>query len=467
MLVTVAHRYGWHRDELYLVEAGRHPALSYPDQPAPVPLLAAGWYQLVGGDLRAFRALPAAAAAAIVLLAGAVSRELGGDRADQGWTALLVASATTLFVTGHLFGTTVFDLALTTGAVWLLVRLVARDAREVARGRDWMAVGLVVGLALAVKTLPLLVLGCCVVSLLVVGPTRVFRTPWTVVAAGLAAAGLAPSLLWQSRSGWPQLTMARSIADGGSGTSTERWIFPLLLPTLTGATFIVVVVGAVVLWRRRSFRWLPVAAGLLVVVLVAAGGKPYYAFALVPVLAAAGVGALRRWHAGRLDGGKLLRRLVVLNAVGGAFVGLPVLPAAQAPVAVVYDHGEQVGWPELVDTVARAARATGADLVLTENYGQAGAVDQARRTGRPMPPVASGHNGYWWWSRPDGDPRTVVTVGWSDSQPLESWFHECHQLAVASNDDGVDNDEAGQPVRVCTDPTRPWDELWPLMRRAG
>ena len=225
------------------------------------------------------------------------------------------------------------------------------------------------------------------------------------MAAGLAAAGLAPSLPWQSRSGWPQLTMARSIADGGSGTSTERWTFPLLLPTLTGATFLVVVVGAVVLWRRQPSRWLPVAAGLLVVVLVAVGGKPYYAFAFVPVLAAAGVGTLRRWHAGRLDGGKLLRRLVVLNAVGGAFVGLPVLPAAQAPVAVVYDHGEQVGWPELADTVARAARATGADLVLTENYGQAGAVDQARRTGRPMPPVASGHNGYWWWSRPTATPH--------------------------------------------------------------
>ena len=467
LLAAVGHRYGWHRDELYLVEAGMHPDLSYPDQPAPVPLLAAWWYQVVDGHLWLFRLLPAAAAAVVVLVAGAVSRELGGDRDDQRWTALLVATATTLFVTGHLFGTTVFDLVLTTSAVLLLVRVVGRLTTGTDRLGNWLAVGATTGLALTVKTLPILVVGCCLMALLVVGPRTVWRRPAAYVAAGLAGAGLVPTLVWQSRNGWPQLTMAGSIADGGSGTSSERWLMPLMLPTLTGATFVVVVIGAVALWRSLPVRWLPMAAVMLVVVLVLAGGKPYYAFGLVPVLAAAGVRALRRWRSGRLDGRSLLCALVVVNAIGGAFVGLPLLPAAQAPVAIVYDHGEQVGWREVVDEVAEAASAADADLVLTENYGQAGALDQARREGRHLPPVISGHTGYWWWSRPDGEPQTAVAVGWTDDRLLDDWFQDCRQVSALANDEGVDNDEAGELVRVCTSPTRPWAELWPLMRRSG
>lgn len=463
VLAALGSRYGFHRDELYFVEAGRHPALAYADQPALVPLLATAWYELVQGSLWAFRLVPALVGGLVVALAALTARELGGGRRDMAWTAVAVATATTMFVVGHLFGTTVFDAALTAGTVLALVRAV-----RLGGPGPWLLVGSVAALALAVKTLPATILLCCALGLLLVGPRQVFRSPWPYLAGFVALAGLVPTMLWQQANGWPQLELAASISAGGSGTSVDRALLVPLLLTVTGPlTAAVLGVGALALWRTPGRRWLAVAAGLLVLFLLLSGGKPYYVLGLVPVLVAAGVPVCRRWAGARRGRRAALVGLVVVNAVVGAFIGLPLLPAALAPVDVVYDHGEQVGWPELAGAVSDAAVEADAELVLAGNYGQAGALDRATRNGVPLPPVASGHNGYWWWSEPTGEPQRVLTVGWWSHEQLGEWFSRCDLVGTVTNDAGVDNDEDGVPLRSCTGPLRPWQELWPDMRRLG
>ena len=57
--MAFAGRYGYHRDEMYFIVAGSHPAFGYPDQPPLVPLLAWLMHDISPLALRASPALGA------------------------------------------------------------------------------------------------------------------------------------------------------------------------------------------------------------------------------------------------------------------------------------------------------------------------------------------------------------------------------------------------------------------------
>lgn len=471
VLTAASTRYGYHRDELYFLTIGAHPAWGYVDQPPLVPLLAHAMDAVSGHSIVWLRVPSAVAGALVVFVTGLIARELGGTRGAQGLAAASMAVSAVLVSVAHLASTSVFDLLGWTVLSWLVIRAL-RDG-----GPAWLGVGVTAGIALEVKSLPVFFLGALLVGVLLSGPRDVLRSRWLWAGAVIALALWLPDLLWQAANGWPQLALSSAIAAGRSGTSQPRWAF---LPyQLLLVSPVLVPVWAVGLWRlardRRLARWrcLAVPWVLLLVVFIAFGGKPYYLCGLYPALLGAGAGPILEWvrrGATRVRG-VLLGTAVGLSAAVSAVLMLPVVPVAALHatpvVAINSDAGETVGWPRFAATVAAvwdglpAAQRAHA-VVLGANYGEVGAV----RRFRPDIPTRGAQNSLWHLGPPPAATSTAVVIGYPQTKLL-TWFTTVRQAATI--DDGVhlDNEEQDRVVWVCSGPTESWAERWPGLRRLG
>ena len=472
LLVLTSRGYGYSRDELYFIWLGAHPSAGYVDQPPLAPLLAGLMDRIGDGSLPVLRAPPAVAGALVVLVTGLIARELGGRRGAQLLAAASMACAAILFAGAHLATTTVYDLLGWTVLSWLVVRAL-RDG-----GRTWLLAGAALGIALETKTLVLLLAVALLAGILAVGPRHVLTSRWPWYAAVVALALWAPNLWWQVTHGLPQLGMSREIASGSSGTSEPRaLVVPMQLVLVAPLLAPLWLLG---LWRLardprlRVWRCFAVAYPVALAVVLVTGGKSYYVTGLYPVLLAAGATPVAEWlgrrpraTSARAGLGLALVASIAVNAV----LFLPLLPAERldgTPVlAINYDAGEQIGWPELAAAVAAGRDTLPADqragaISLGRNYGEAGAV----RRYLPSMPAYSGHNSLYAFGPPPAGTSSAIVLGYPEAL-LRSWFSDVQRVGTIENAAGVDNDEQGRPVWRCTGPTAPWSQLWPQMRRVG
>jgi 4-amino-4-deoxy-L-arabinose transferase-like glycosyltransferase len=232
VLVATSTRYGYHRDELYFIVAGAHPAFGYPDQPPLVPLLCRAMQLLAPGSLLVLRTPSALIAGATTVIAALIAREVGGGRRAQVIAAGCTASSGFALAVAHLVSTTTFDLLSTTLLGWLAVRAVLRGS-----GPLLLLAGVVVGMGVEAKPQVGLVALVMAVALLALGPRALLRSGWAVGGAlvAVAVAVAAPYLVWQQRHGWPQLTVAEHIGGTQEGGRAGFVPFQLVMvgPALT------------------------------------------------------------------------------------------------------------------------------------------------------------------------------------------------------------------------------------------
>jgi 4-amino-4-deoxy-L-arabinose transferase-like glycosyltransferase len=465
VLIVFAGGYGFHRDELYFMEAGNHPAWGYDDQPPLTPLIAAAATSVFGDTATGLRVPSELAFAICVVLCALMARELGGGTRAQIVAAASLAASSALFL-AHIVSTATYDFLAWTVLLYIAVRLIARRDP-----RLWVAFGAVLGVGLLNKWLVLALVASLGAGLALSRDLALVRNRWALIGAAIALALWLPNLVWQADHGWPQQELADQIA-AEDPTGSRLVFLPFQLLIVSPLLAPIWIAGLVWLLRRPAGRpFMAIGAGYLVLVglCLLSAGKEYYAVGWYPALLAAGAVALERW----LE--PLRRRVLVgagvaVSAAVSMVIALPVIPESSVGSSPVADLNEDVletiGWPHFADTVAATWRSlTPAEraraVILTGNYGEAGAIQQFGPA-RGLPRAYSGHNSFSSFGRPPDGAQPVIAVGFS-SPYLARFFRDCRVATRIDNGVEVDNEEQGGPVHVCGAPRAPWARLWPRL----
>jgi hypothetical protein len=473
-------RYGLFRDEFYYLACADHLDWGYVDHP---PLsIAVLWAVkgLLGDSLPAIRLVPALCGAALVLLGAFLARELGGGRFARTLAALCVAIAPQyLGITGF-YSMNAFDLLFWSLAALVVIRLVRTDDP-----RLWIAFGAISGLALLNKISLLFFAAGLAVAVVLTPLRRHLLRPQLWLGGLLAMALFAPHLLWQVRHEWPTLEFMRnaqrykiaSLSPLQFLGAQVMEIHPLNLPLwLGGLVFLA-------LHREgRRFRALAIVYLAALGLMIVQKSKAYYLGAAYPMLLAAGAVWAERLLA-RLASPWPRRALVGALGLGGlasAPFAVPVLPVetliayqralGRSPAAAENQHlgplaqhfADRFGWRELTAAVASVVQGLPEDerrsvLIVTSNYGEAGAINYyGRQLG--LPPAVSQHNSFYLWGPGRTEPRMFVMVG-SSAEDLQESFESVAPAARVVAPYAMPY-ETEDPIHVCRGLRIPLGEAW-------
>ena len=189
-LLTAAN-YGLFTDELYFLACGEHLAWGYVDMP---PLTAAqAWLvrHLLGDSPYAIRLLPALAGAALVVMAGAMVRQMGGDRYAQALVALAVLVAPGWLAIDAYLSMNSIELLLVAAFAMIVIQIIKSGSTQL-----WVAFGAVAGIGLLNKHTVILFGFALIFAVIVTPGRRIKFNRWFLAGGALALVIFLPNLVW-------------------------------------------------------------------------------------------------------------------------------------------------------------------------------------------------------------------------------------------------------------------------------
>ncbi len=484
--IATAANYGLFTDELYFLACGEHLAWGYVDMPPLTAFQAWLARALFGDSLLAIHFFPALAGAGLVLLTGALARELGGGRYAQALAALAVVAAPSwLYVHSYLSMNSIEPLLVAGGAM-VLVRMI-----KTGDTRLWLVFGALAGVGMLNKHTMLMFGFALLGSLLATGRLRLLWNKWFLAGGAIALALFLPNLIWMWQHHFPHLELLANIKRNQRNVELSAFAFlGQQILSMHPAALPVWLAG---LWHflagqeGRRFRALGLAYLLALGVLLATAGRTYYLFPAYPMLLAGGAAALERW----------LRRpallwvrpgYATLLAATGALLAPITLPVLPPETYVKYTQAigvsqpaiehrrasvlpqlfaDRFGWPEMAQAVASAYHAIPVaererTTIFGQDYGQAGAIDfYGPKLG--LPKALSGHQTYWYWG-PRGYTGEILLVMGDRREVLEGKFEKVEKVGTVGHRYAMRSQQ--WDLFLCRDP-KGWknlQEIWPRLK---
>jgi hypothetical protein len=473
MHFLTAPRYGYFRDEFYILACGRHLDWGYVDHAPLVALIARLTSITLGTSLYALRFVTGISAGLKAVLTALLARELGGNR-----FAIVLAAGSTLLVPIFLAVDNQFSLNTWEPLFWMATLLALMVSLRKQQPRLLLWAGLTAGLGIENKHSALFFLLALTAALLLSPQRRLFRGPYIYGAALLAGLLALPNFVWQVAHDFPTLRFLQGVNSTHKNVELPPWKFlfaQLMMLNIVNA--LLWLPGLYLLLRRKQFRFLGLTYLLLTVLLMLLHGKDYYLAPIYPLLFAAGsvfwsTSRYRRW----------VPAVLIVAAIPVFPVVLPILPPDEAapymrrlgiapnktetvqegPLPQYF--GDEFGWPETAAAVARVYSALPSEeraqtAIYTGSYGDAGSLEHYGAA-LHLPRVLSAHNNYWYW----GQGATAQTLILVNSERL---IREGHCSSV------TDGPEVGHPlsmtedrfrIRVCHGLKQPLPELWPTLK---
>lgn len=472
--------YGFHRDELVVLDDARYLAWGYVAYPPITPLVARVALELFGESVAGLRFSSALAQSIAMVLAGLMTRDMGGGRYAQTLAALATAIAPMSLVMGSMFQYIAFDYLWWVTVAWLIIRLLTTDD-----ARLWLPIGGIIGLGMLTKY-TMVFFALSVAAAVFLSPLRKFlRSGWLWSGVILSLLIFAPNLIWQIQHELVSLRFLNSIhARDVEIGRTDGYLSMQLFVSANPFTLPLWIAGLGHLFfseRGRTYRPLGWLYVIPLVLFLMAKGRFYYLAPAYPMLFAAGAVRTDLWIGSIAGKNATAVRATswVALAAGAVFGGVLMLPIApvNSPLwkftAGIHDNFvEQIGWPEMAQTVASIYRTPPAEqqegtAILTGNYGEAGAINlYGPQLG--LPRAISGINSYWYRGWGDRDPERVILLGFSRER-AERLFHSCGLAGSVTNRHGVENEETRfhREIFVCSQPREPWDVIWPKLQSFG
>ena len=408
-----------------------------------------------------------------MLLAGLMIRDLGGNRWAQILGAVAVATSPMSIVQGGLFQYETLDYLC-----WVLLAFTIIRLLKTENPRWWLGIGATIGLGMMTKyTIAYSVAGV-IMGILATRNRRYLMSRWLWFGALLALVIWLPNLIWQFQNHWISLYFLASIhtRDVLNGL-TGSFLIDQVLFNFNPVMLLLVIAGlyyflfAPAGQRYRMMGWMYIVPFIL---LILTQGKGYYLGATYPMLAAGGAvwweGCLTRMASQR--GARIWRWVTwsVLSTFAALLIAteLPVAPLGSAWWNMIIKNNvelkSEVGWPQLVQQVAKVYNSLPADersgaAILAASSGEIGSID-LYGPAYGLPRVISGFDSYWGYGYGNPPPITLIVVGF-DTDLLAN-FQDCTFMAAITTPFNVQNDETvnHNSIYVCRNLRLPWPVFW-------